>query len=707
MEVKPAQTAGQPPKNRSFFSKVRQKTRNMVLWTLMGATLGIGASRIFQKTELSTVRVFDPNKEYTLKVDKLPTDAVYETEVQKWAGRGVIDNSTLSGIAAQLIAKELGRQPGTDMFREHLDAVMHLVRAMAKDNAITNPNLVYPGSRIRVADKDVLKAAEMMNGGPITVSTTTKGGYESTTHSETHPNYVWVLVGAAAGALAGGAANRKRGKGDGAGGTGGPAQSDGGAPPFVPPAPRYNKAKIKSFAQIKDIDEPALKKIQAQAKKEYSKDKELKKKYKTYEKYESKIAKTVAVVANVDAYLKESEEAKKEALEAAEAPKKIEEARKQARKLADEAAEIKKALEPVNGVYPDPEQIQINKKLAGEKEKQAQEKSAEAQKLEEGMKSLLDKFQNAQEFSHIEDALRDLANRLRGRKVTKSMLMAIEQLTGASINLEDPALKNPIADIRSVAEDCIKSTAANGGNRVYLWRDGAFFWFADMLLSGKKEAEKAKSLLMPRPMLTGPDFGFSYDQEIKSDLACKAAQTISSQHGNLSDMEKQSKYLEVYDKIFREKFKSDGKFRGSVMKLYEYMKNNGSVETGPDGRIAPQGFVAADTGFISFPPFVKSVVEVCAEEVDKLKPGEVKGAVYYHTTDGSISYMPHLGSQKSSLGTLEGLGENEAFLDSTQGLVGGSVKPKINKGSDYKIKRSLAFFLSIAAKINEHEPEAA
>ena len=204
MELKPSQPKKEPGPVRSFFARMNDKTKRIITYALIGATLGLGASHLFKKSETSTAQVFDAEKKIEIKVDRLPSDSVYEVAVTKWFEIGVVDNSTLSGIAAQLIAKELGKPATADMFKTNLDAVMLLVKAIAKENGIPNTDLIYPGSLVKVSHKDILAAAEMVNGGPIQDTKTSMGGYADRDTSAEKPNYIWVAICAAAMAAAGG-----------------------------------------------------------------------------------------------------------------------------------------------------------------------------------------------------------------------------------------------------------------------------------------------------------------------------------------------------------------------------------------------------------------------------------------------------------------------------------------------------------------------
>lgn len=488
-----------------------------------------------------------------------------------------------------------------------------------------------------------------------------------------------------------------------AGSGGGPA---GGSPalvaPYSPPKPKINVKKIRGFEDLPGIGKREASEIRARAKKEFETDPEIRAKHKSLADYESKTAKTAAQAANVHEHLLEADKNIEDAFAASEAPRKVEQLKREAKDLRTEAAKLQTEAKEGEGKLR-PEEIQQKKEAAEAKEAEAKQKEEEALKLSQvQFGDVLQKFQEAKEFKHIEEALADLANRLRGRKVTESMLMAIKQLTGVDINLQDPQLKSTISDIRSVAEDCIKSTASDNGKRVYLWRDGAFFWFADQLLSGKQNAKNARSLIMPRALLTGPDFGFNYGKQIVEDLSYKAGEIITQKFGSLAAPAKQAKHFEIYSDLFGKKFDSDAAFRESTIKLYEYMKANGSVDVGPDGKILAQNFIAADSGFVGIPPFVKTVIEFCSVRIDGLPKGAVKGSVYFHTSH--FDYLPHLENMKSGLGQIEGQGENTAFLDPTSKLKSGTFAPDIQKGGPDKVKRSLAFFMAIAAEINKHEP---
>jgi len=107
-------------------------------------------------------------------------------------------------------------------------------------------------------------------------------------------------------------------------------------------------------------------------------------------------------------------------------------------------------------------------------------------------------------------------------------------------------------------------------------------------------------------------------------------------------------------------------FENEIKKIYNFVKNSGAVKLDDTGKILPQNFVISDIGFISFPPFIKKIIEYGAVHFDGLPLDSVVGEIMFYQTAKGYSYLPNvrnLSSSQSNGSHLLSVTRLEKYLD--------------------------------------------
>ncbi|VVB57399.1 Histidine kinase-, DNA gyrase B-, and HSP90-like ATPase [uncultured archaeon] len=277
------------------------------------------------------------------------------------------------------------------------------------------------------------------------------------------------------------------------------------------------------------------------------------------------------------------------------------------------------------------------------------------------IKSLYEKALNTKTDVELQGILTEMETLVSSEPLTPSRMKAAAEALGIDAGRMNALEQNlevlwPICDRFSDAMMAGQAEMGGSGTTcIYLGRDGWAMMFAHALKTGNADGS-IRSLVFTRDMMevgegeshAGPS-GAPAPFSIQYRTLRRGAFN-SNPVGQADYALKTSEFMDKYTAWFGKQCENEG-FRNEVVKVYDYIKANGSVKTDAQGRIVPQNFLVADIGFISFPPFIKSVIEYGAVHVDGLPAGQVKGGVMYYQTAAGFEYLPNVRKADGSDGS--------------------------------------------------------